>query len=90
MDKKSIIKMSIFTAILATIFLPPFVKYQELRWKSKQLESQIKALQEETKKLKAEKIKLQSDITYIERKARERIGVVKKGEIILKETSKRQ
>ncbi len=86
MEKKSLIKVSVFTAILLAIFLPPFVKYQELRWKNKKLENQIKTLKEETKKLEAQKIRLQTDITYVERKAREKIGVVKNGEIILKKT----
>jgi cell division protein FtsB len=86
MEKKSLIKVSVFTAVLLAIFLPPFVKYQELRWKNKKLENQIKTLKEESKKLEAQKIRLQTDITYVERKAREKIGVVKKGEIILKET----
>lgn len=86
MKKENLIKISVFTAILLAIFLPPFVKYQELRWKNKKLENQIKTLKEETKKLEAQKIRLQTDITYIERKAREKIGIVKKGEIILKKT----
>ncbi|MDP3790559.1 MAG: septum formation initiator family protein [Candidatus Omnitrophota bacterium] len=86
MEKKSLIKISVFTLILLAIFLPPFIRYQQLCWKSKSLDNQVKALRVETKKLEAEKLRLQTDITYVERRAREKIGVVKKGEIILKET----
>jgi cell division protein FtsB len=86
-EKKSLIKISIFTVILATIFLPPFVKYQALRWNSRKLDNQVKILKAEIAKLEAEKIRLQTDITYVERRAREKIGVVKKGEIILKGNS---
>jgi cell division protein FtsB len=86
-EKKSIIKISVFTAILLAIFLPPFVKYQELCWKSRKLDNQVKALRKESAKLEAEKVRLQTDITYVERRAREKIGVVKKGEIILKGTA---
>jgi cell division protein FtsB len=71
------------------IFLPPFVRYQRLRWKNMERENQIKTLKEEMKRLEAEKIRLQTDITYVESKAREKIGVVKKGEIILKKTPPR-
>ena len=66
------------------MFLPPFVKYQLLHWKSIQLDSRVKALMEEIKRLKAEKTRLETDISYVERKAREKMGVVKKGEIVLK------
>lgn len=84
MEKRSLIRISVFIVILLAVFLPPFAKYQELRYKNKKLERQIKALQEETKRLGEEKQRLQTDITYIEKKAREKIGVAKKGEIILK------
>ncbi len=87
MKKKIPVKRIILIVVLAVIFLPPFVKYQQISWKSRELDNQIRALREEIKKLEAEKIRLQTDITYVERKAREKIGVVKKGEIILKETS---
>lgn len=85
--KKFPVKRIILIVVLTVIFLPPFVKYQQISWKSRELDNQIRALKEEIKKLEAEKIRLQTDITYVERKAREKIGVVKKGEIILRETS---
>ncbi|MFA5500959.1 MAG: septum formation initiator family protein [Candidatus Omnitrophota bacterium] len=87
MKKKLPVKRIILIVVLTIIFLPPFVKYQQISWKSRELDNQIRALKEEIKKLEAEKIRLQTDITYVERRAREKIGVVKKGEIILRETS---
>ena len=86
MEKKSLVRISIFTVILLTIFLPPFIKYQVLSWKGWELENKIKQLREDTKKLEAEKLRLQTDITYIEGRAREKMGVVKKGEIIFRGT----
>lgn len=71
-------------AIAAVIFLPPFIKYQGMYRRSKKLERQISALKKEVEKLEKEKERLQTDITYVEKKAREKIGVAKKGEIILK------
>lgn len=85
--KKIPVKLVILGIVLAVIFLPPFVKYQQLSWKSRELDGQIKDLKEEIKRLESEKIRLQTDISYIEGKAREKMGIVKKGEIILKETS---
>ncbi len=84
MERKRLIRISVFVIILLAVFLPPFAKYQELRYKNEKLERQIKELKEETKRLGEERERLQTDITYIERKAREKIGVAKKGEIILK------
>lgn len=72
--------------IIVIIFLPPFAKYQELRYKNKKLEEKIAALGAENKRLEAEKQRLEKDIVYIEARAREKIGVVKKGEIVLKES----
>jgi len=89
MKKKSLIKIWIFICILLVIFLPPFIKGHIFRMEIRQRESKLSALEAEIKKLEEEKIKLQTDITYVERKAREKIGVVKKGEIILKETTSR-
>ena len=85
MAKKSIVRITVFIVILLAIFLPPFIKYQVLSWKGWELKNKIRQLKDETKKLEAEKIRLQTDITYIERKARENMGVVKKGEIVFKE-----
>lgn len=90
MSKKSYTKLFIMLAIVAVIFLPPFIKYQQLCWKSRELDNKIKALKEETKRLEAEKLRLQTDITYVEGRAREKIGVAKKGEIILKENSSKK
>jgi cell division protein FtsB len=84
MAKKSLVRISIFTVILLAIFLPPFVKYQLLSWRGWELENKIKQLKEETKRLEAEKLRLQTDITYVEKRAREKMGVVKKGEIVFK------
>jgi cell division protein FtsB len=76
--------------VIAAVFIPPFAKYQELRSKSKGLETRIKELKAEEKRLLAEKARLETDITYVEKKARERLGIVRKGEIVLKEQAKRR
>ena len=90
MEKKSIVRISIFTVILLAIFLPPFIKYQVLSWRGWGLENKIRTLKAETKRLEAEKLRLQTDITYVERRAREKMGVAKKGEIIYRGTPARK
>jgi len=73
------------TAVVIIIFLPSFARYQELNYKNGRLEERIKFLDRENKRLEEEKARLETDITYIEQKAREKLGVVRKGEIVLKE-----
>lgn len=85
MAKVKPLKLYIAIAILLVIFIPPFAKFQELCYKRRKLEEKIAALRAENKKLENEKRRLETDIAYIEKKAREKIGLVRKGEIVLKE-----
>ncbi len=84
MAKKSVAKTAIFIAILLVAFLPPFIKYQQIKYKRGALDRQLKSIKEEIKRLKEEKRRLETDIIYVEKRARDRTGVAKKGEIILK------
>ena len=84
MGQKSTAKTAIFVIILLAAFLPPFLKYQEIRSRGKNLDRQLKSLKEETGRLEEERRRLQTDIIYVEKRARDKIGVAKKGEIILK------
>lgn len=78
-------KIYLVATVLIIVFLPSFVKYQELRYKNKRLEDEIRFLNTENKRLTEEKKKLETDITYVEQKAREKMGMARKGEIILKQ-----
>ena len=84
---KKIKKAKIFlvVAVLLIIFLPSFIKYQALLYKNRSLEDRINFLSRENNRLEKEKVRLEMDISYIERKAREKMGVVRKGEIVIKE-----
>ncbi len=82
-------KILLVLAVLVIIFLPSLARYQELRIKNDRLEERINVLGKENKRLEEEKLRLETDITYIEKKAREKLGVVRKGEIVLKDTSPR-
>jgi cell division protein FtsB len=84
MAKKSVAKTAIFVAILLVAFLPPFIKYQQINYKSRALDRQLKSIKEEIGRLEEEKRRLETDIIYVEKRARDKIGVAKKGEIILK------
>jgi cell division protein FtsB len=70
--------------VLIVIFLPGYAKFMELRAKNSYLEKEIKRLEQENVRLYKEKKKLQEDIAYIEKVARESMGVTRKGEIPIK------
>ncbi|MFH1189807.1 MAG: septum formation initiator family protein [Candidatus Omnitrophota bacterium] len=85
MKKLKSAKVLLVIAVLIAIFLPSFARYQEMSYKNRRLEERIRSLGLENKRLEEEKRRLETDITYIERKAREKLGVVRKGEIVLKD-----
>ena len=80
-------KIALVISILVIVFLPSLARYQALKDKNDRLEERIALLTRENKRLEEEKLMLETDITYIEKKAREKLGVVRKGEIVLKDVS---
>ena len=86
-SKPGRLKLYILIGIVAVLFLPPFAKYEALRYKSHKIDEQIAQLKIENKRLEEEKAKLKTDIAYIEKRAREKVGMVRKGEILIKNTS---
>jgi len=65
----------------SVIYLPGLIQFQELRSKRDELRSEIKKLKTENATLIKEKNLLEQDIDYVERVARRKMGVVRKGEI---------
>ena len=74
----------VFVAIFLIIFLPGYAKIQELRQKNRELDSTAKRLHSENLALQQERERLQRDPAYLEQVAREKLGIVKKGEIVYK------
>ena len=84
MAKKRIIHIAVGIFILALIFLPGFAKLESLREKNRNLEKRIEILTKTNKDLAKEKEKLENDPSYIEKIAREKLGMTRKDEIVLK------
>ncbi len=82
--RRLIIWLFALSVVLLIIFLPGFIRYQELQSRNKKLEAEIARLKEENIKLLDEQYKLQHDPVYVEKVARERLGVIKEGEVIYK------
>ena len=72
------------TIFLLFVFLPGYTKLQELRDKNSDLELKIKRLNMENSLLQQELKRVEGDPVYQEKIAREKMGVVRKGEIPIK------
>ena len=70
--------------LMLVIFLPGYTKLQALREKNRQFETKIKKLIIENSLLQQELSKIQNDPVYQEKIAREKMGVVRKGEVPIK------
>jgi len=83
----SIFGIAIFLLI---IFLPGYTKLQELKDKNKDLETKIKYLNVENALLQQELKRIEDDPTYQEKIARDKMGIVRKGEIPIKIVPRRE
>ena len=69
------------TVLLLILFLPGYTKLQELRDKSHDLEEKIRRLKKENYILQQELMRIAGDPVYQEKIARDKMGVVRKGEV---------
>ena len=70
--------------VVLIIFLPPYTKLQELKDKNRELEAKIIKVKLENAVLKNELRRIKKDPVYQEEIIREKLGVVRKGEVIYK------
>ena len=69
---------------LLVLFLPGYTKLQELRDKNRDLETKIKRISIEKALLQEELKKMETSLVYQEEMARQKLGVVRKGEVPVK------
>jgi len=72
------------TFLLLIIFLPGYSRLQDLRQRNRELEKRIAELKRQNEELLLERKRLEEDPVYLEKLAREKLGVVRKGEIVYK------
>lgn len=84
MAKKRLIFVVAAVILIIAIYLPGFSRLQALREKNRNLERRIEMLAKANEELNKENEKLESDLSYVEKVAREKLGMARKGEIILK------
>ena len=88
MEKKRL-RILVIIGIIALIFiilLPGYTKLQDLIAENKRLGKRITELSASIKELESEKEQLENDILYIEKVAREKLGVVREDEVLIEET----
>lgn len=74
----------VIVVALIVVFLPGYARFMELRAKNIHLEKEIERLEKENVRLYKETKRLEEDIDYIEKVARESMGVTREGEIPIK------
>jgi len=78
------LRLYIIIGILLLVFLPGFSKIQELKGRLREAEEKLVETQAKNIGLKERIDQLRTDTDTMEMVARERLGVVKKGETVIK------
>ncbi len=81
---KNALSLFIITVIIAIIFLPSYSKMQELKQKNLEFFQRIQQLEVKNKQLEQERQFLQNNPAYLEKVAREKMGLVRQGETVYK------
>ncbi|MCK4851708.1 MAG: septum formation initiator family protein [Candidatus Omnitrophica bacterium] len=82
--KKIAVCAGVIVAVGAAIFLPGYSRLQKLREDREDMRTRSSLLSRHNDTLKEEIRKMEQDPGYVEKKAREKLGIVKKGEFIYK------
>ena len=78
------LRLYIIIGILLLVFLPGFSKIQELRGRLREAQARLEETQQQNAALEERITRLKNDKDSLEMVARERLGVVKKGETVIK------
>ncbi|MGE0268572.1 MAG: septum formation initiator family protein [Candidatus Omnitrophota bacterium] len=83
--KKSLLLFAVAIGILL-LFLPTFSQKQMLQEKNREYLREIYELKRQNAELTEEKRKLEDDPVYLEKVAREKMGIIRDGEVIYRIT----
>ena len=68
--------------VIFLFFLPSFTKMQNVKAKNVEYEKRLTELKAEYATLQEEKERLENDPVYLEKVAREKLGLIKQGEVV--------
>jgi len=83
---KNAIWLFVLSVIILGIFVPSYTRMQDLEQKNKAYLHEIKQLAAERDLLREERRLLEEDPAYLEKVAREKMGLIREGEVIYKIT----
>lgn len=90
MERKKVTTYAIILfSALVIVFLPGYSELQKIREENDQLKRRIKLLEKHNGVMKEELSKLEGDRGYVEKTAREKLGIIEKGEIVYKRPGKK-
>ena len=81
---KNAIFLFVFAVVVFLLYLPSYTQLQDLRQKNRDYQVEIHQLKLNNKKLLVEKKRLEEDPAYFEKVAREKMGLIKEGEVVFK------
>ena len=81
---KNAIGLFVLTIIVLVLFLPSYTQMQDLQQINLKYGHQIQELEIEQTKLKEELRLLKDDPEYLEKIAREKMGLIREGEVVYK------
>ena len=88
MERKKIVIYAFLAFMgLAVIFIPGFSELMKLKEENADARKRIKMLEQRNTTLESEINRLENDPEYVEEKAREKLGILKKGEYIYRGTA---
>jgi cell division protein FtsB len=90
LEKKKVIFLVLAILLLGLIFIPGYLKTRALLRENRQLERRIAEISQANKKMSQEYERLRSDPIYLEKVAREKLGVVREGEVIYQVLPRKQ
>ncbi|MFH0754163.1 MAG: septum formation initiator family protein [Candidatus Omnitrophota bacterium] len=81
---KNVIFLFVVLAAVFVVYLPSYMQMQDLWGRNQAFEKRIKDLEASNVKMNEERDRLMNDPEYFEKIARERMGLIKDGEVIYK------
>ncbi len=76
----------IATIVILVVFLPSYTMMQDLKQRNEAYKGQIETIKLKNAQLRREKIRLEDDPVYLEKVAREKMGLVRDGEVVYRLT----
>jgi len=76
--------LALLSALFVIVYLPGYSHYQEISSQEEELLAQIEELNKSNEALENELDLLRNDVTYLEKIVRDRMGLVKPGEVLYK------